>query len=513
MSKGSLEATGQLPVGIQRLHDRQRLSDQLLEDLVSFENDPEGFVLWAFPWGEAGTPLEFHPGPDDWQLEELRDMGRRLQEGGDNGCLIQDAFRSGHGVGKSAFLSWLILWALTTRVRTRGVVTAVTDTQLRTKTWAEASKWFSMFIARDLFDMQATSLSPKSKDLTLKREWRIDAVSWSKMNTSAFAGLHNQGKRLVVLFDEASEIDNIIYEVTRGALTDKDTQIIWLLFGQPTQTVGEFFHAFDKGEFVPHTLDSRNSRFSNKKLLQKWIDTYGEDSDFVRVRVKGLPPRAGLRNFIPIDLIKAARKRELAQGSWYQYPKRMGVDPAAFGDNLSVVTVRQGPKILGQWAFSGLDGPDLASRICLDIWPLHKEITGCAVDAIGIGADLCSALSRVKDFPLLRVNVAMPASDTDLYHNLRAELWGRSRKWLETAEIPDEDELEVHAVNLQYGFDAKSRFQLESKEDLKRRGLDSPDRWDSVALTFFEDTIIRVAAKKAVALPTRTRRAIVWGSR
>ena len=101
------------------------------------------------------------------------------------------------------------------------------------KTWAELGKWFNLcWFAREYFTLTATALL--SKDKSRERTWRIDMIPWSKTNPQAFAGLHNKGKRLLLVFDEASEIPDIIWETTEGALTDEDTEILWCAFGNPT---------------------------------------------------------------------------------------------------------------------------------------------------------------------------------------------------------------------------------------------------------------------------------------
>ena len=493
--------------------------DELAATTDEFADDPYGHVMWAYPWGEAGTELEDKSGPDDWQTEELQFIRDELRRGGDLGALILLAVRSGHGTGKTALFAWIAIWAITTRRDAKGVLTAMSGTQLRTKTWAELAKWYSLFIAREFWDLQATSLIPKGVSPADQRKWRLDGVTWSVVNTSAFAGLHNEGKRIVVLFDEASEIEDIIWEITRGALTDANTQIIWIVMGQPTQVTGEFFRCFVSGEWRTRTIDSRTSKFTNKKLLQEWIDRYQIDSDFVRVRVLGLPPRSGITNFISLEDVQHARRRNLEFRNQYtQYPKRMGVDPARFGDDKSVVVVRQGPKILGLWDYSGLDGPNLASRIVTEIWPLHSDISGCAVDAIGIGASCVDALARVNRtnsgaFPLLPVNVALNAWLEDEYHNLSAELWGRMRDWMKTADIPDKEDLQKQLVERKYGFDGRSRIQLESKDDMKRRGLDSPDMADAIALTFYEDTIVKSAANRVKKIERVAPRVVMWKGR
>ena len=490
--------------------------DQILAKAAAFASDPLGFVIWDYPWGQEDSPLAKFSGPDTWQTDVLGEIGDKVKAGAENGCLVQIAVRSGHGTGKSALVGMLSGWAMSTMARTRGVVTAMTEPQLRTKTWSEIAKWHGMSLTQYLFEVQGRSVVAKGVDKAgepLSRVWRIDAVPWSLQAPTAFQGLHNLGRRIVLIFDEASEIDDEIWRVSRGALTDKDTQIIWLVMGQPTQTSGEFYRCFQSDEWASRTLDSRNSKFSNKELLESWRKEYGEDSDFFRVRVRGLPPRSGISNFIPVDWVKAARRREMDRNMWMSMPKRMAIDPARFGDDTSVITLRQGMHVLRQWSYSGLDGPDLASRAVTEVWQQFPGITGCAVDAIGIGASCCDALRRVRGFPLHEVNVSSNAVDDATYFNLRAELWGKMRKWLETGEIPDDQELEDQLVAVKYGFDGRSRIQLQSKKDLKSEGKPSPDKADSLSLSFYEDLVVLGPTRKAPQLPTHTRAPIVWNRR
>ena len=166
-------------------------SEEIILSLARYSRDPLGFVRFAFPWGEPGTELE-HRQLEAWQVAELEAIR--------DGLLTVDkailrALASGHGIGKSAFLSFLILWAISTYEDCRGIVTASTETQLRTKTWPELAKWHRLFIAADFFEMTATSIC--AKDPAHAKTWRIDAIPWSENNPTAFAGLHNQGKRIL----------------------------------------------------------------------------------------------------------------------------------------------------------------------------------------------------------------------------------------------------------------------------------------------------------------------------
>lgn len=502
---------------------------QLIDALAEYALDPLGFVLWAFPWGEQGTPLENEPGPEDWQREQLEHVGQRLRDGIDlgsglfDGLPIEDDTSSGHGVGKSAIVSWLILWAISTHEDTRGVVTANTDTQLRTKTWAELSKWYSLFIGKPLFTFTATAVYI-ANDPVREKSWRIDAVPWSENNTEAFAGLHNKGKRLLVIFDEASTIADSVWEVTRGALTDAQTQIIWCRYGNPTRTSGEFHKQCTQPKRNRYRrVDARNVRLSNKAQIKAWIDDYGEDSDFCRVRVKGMFPRAGYANFISPGQVTDARRRRIAALAYQAFPKILACDPARFGDDFTVITLRQGLKVHWQVKMSGFDGHQVAGR-------LFEMVTGdvtrqrlerrdaigamCIVyDANGNGADLDTALRNMAKSgklitPLVPVMWGVPAKDEKHYFNQRSEAWGKMRDFLEHGEIPDDDELADQLTSLDYGYDALFRIQLQSKKDIKKNGGKSPDCADSLALSFIPELIDRKVVT-AKAKPV-VQRKVIW---
>jgi hypothetical protein len=483
---------------------------ELFDKLASFTFDPLGFVRWAFPWGEPGTALETEEGPEQWQCEQLTRIGDKLRAGGELGAVIEEDVSSGHGIGKSAEVSWLILWAIATHEDTRGVVTANTDTQLRTKTWAELAKWYQLFIGRALFKLTATALFI-ANDPVREKSWRIDAVPWSTDNTEAFAGMHNKGKRILVVFDEAAAIEDDIYTVTEGALTDANTQIIWARFGNPTRTSGAFFRRCTQPRRNTYTrVDSRNVRFTNKGQIAAWIDDYGEDSDFVRVRVKGQFPRAGYANFISPELVFAARRRRVPMVAYQAYQKVIAVDPARFGDDFSVITCRQGIKVHYQITLGGYDGPELANRVAELVRKEPGRISCIAYDANGNGADFDSSIKRVPNLnvPLIPVMWGQPAKDDAHYFNQRSECWGRMRDFLEHGEIPDSDTLADELVSLDYGYDGRFRIQLQSKKDIKKNGGKSPDHADSLALSFIPDLIDRKVTT-ATARPVK-RRTVVW---
>jgi hypothetical protein len=303
----------------------------LVDSIAGFAHDPLGFVRFAYPWGEAATELADATGPRVWQAELLAELGRRLREGRQLGLILPVlmARASGHGVGKSTVAAWMLHWALSTMPDARVVVTANTDTQLRTKTWPEVTKWLRLMINRDWFKATATAVF--SAQAEPERLWRADAIPWSEEKTEAFAGLHNKGRRVILIFDEASAISDKIWEVSEGGLTDEDTEIVWLAFGNPTRNTGRFRECF--GRFRHRWdcghIDSREVEGTNKGQLEQWVRDYGEDSDFVRVRVKGVFPHAGSMQFIGSDLVEAAVARSSADiQRVVGEPMIMGVDVA-----------------------------------------------------------------------------------------------------------------------------------------------------------------------------------------
>jgi len=359
---------------------RAKVEAELIDTMVGYRHDPLGFVLFSFEWGK-GELAEFD-GPDQWQRETMGTLGEQLRAGEISVQeAVQIAIASGHGIGKSALVSWIILWAISTHEDTKGVVTANTENQLKTKTWAELAKWYRMCITRHWFDYTATALF--SKDPDHEKTWRIDMVPWSERNTEAFAGLHNKGKRILLVFDEASAIPDLIWEVSEGALTDSDTEIIWCAFGNPTKNTGRFRECFGKFKhrWATRQIDSRTVKMTNKVQLQKWVDDYGEDSDFVRVRVRGIFPAASSNALLGPEEVEAAMAREYKPEMFNYAAVIMGVDVARQGDDSSVIARRQ-----GQAAFplKSLRIPDtmLVAAQVGQHWDEH-EADACFVDATG----------------------------------------------------------------------------------------------------------------------------------
>lgn len=453
----------------------------LADDLGSLSKKPYSFVMYAFPWGVAGTELEKYTGPEDWQRDLLLDIEKGLKSVAQ---VVREATASGHGVGKSALVAWLTLWAISTFEDTRGVITANTDTQLKTKTWPEVQKWYHLFIAKHWFTITATSIY--SSHPAHEKTWRIDLIPWSEHKTESFAGLHNKGKRIIVIFDEASAIPNIIWEVTEGALTDEGTEIIWCVFGNPTRNTGRFKDCFTKyrHRWTGHRVDSRKVKITNKEQINQWIEDYGEDSDFVKVRVRGDFPSMGDLQFISSDIVQEARGRHLRADQYNFAPVVLGVDPGWSHDE-GVIYLRQGLMSRRLMAYRSVkDDFEIAGYVA----KLQDEFGADAVFIdLGYGTGIYSAGKQMG-----RNWVLVPfggASSDSGYANKRADMWRQMRDWLKAGGAIEDDSIicdeliSVEACPISIGPNA-GKIKLESKEEMEKRGVPSPNRADALCLTF-----------------------------
>ena len=448
--------------------------------MAEFMHDPLGFVMAAFDWGHG--ELADLEGPDEWQVGVLDEIGERLRKGEIEASeAIQIAIASGHGIGKSALVAWIILWAISTYEDTKGVVTANTENQLKTKTWAELAKWHRLCVTNLWFKFEATALF--SRSAAHSKTWRVDMVSWSKDNTEAFAGLHNQGKRILLIFDEASAIDDKIWEVSEGALTDDDTEIIWCCFGNPTKNTGRFRECFSKfrHRWFTKQIDSRTVKITNKAQIAKWVEDHGEDSDFVRVRVRGVFPSASANALIGPEEVDVAMKRYYDETTYNFQARILGVDVARQGDDSSVICKRQG---LVSSSFRSLKIPDimqLAAQVALDINSWQAD--AIFVDGTGgYGAGVVDALRNTRYNPI-EVQFAGKATN-NRYFNKRSEIWFEMINWIkEGGAIPDDPELKEELCAATYTFQG-DKFRLCSKDDIKEIIGRSPDKADALALTF-----------------------------
>jgi hypothetical protein len=453
-------------------------------------NDPLKFVMFAYPWGQQDTPLAKFTGPRKWQREVLQTLADHIRD--NNGKVDFDVFRmatsSGRGIGKSALVSWLVHWMLTTRIGSTTIVSANTENQLSTKTWPEMTKWFGMAINSHWFEPSATRITP-AKWLTeaVKRDlnrdtrlWSAQAQLWSEENPDAYAGTHNYDGVLLI-FDEASGIADAIWAVSSGFFTENTPHRFWFAFSNPRRNSGYFYETFhSKREFwETKVVDARSVEGTDKAAYQQIIDEYGPESHQAHVEVYGEFPNASDDQFIGSRLVDDAMER--APQKDMTAPIVIGVDPARFGADSTVIAIRRGRDIIAIKRHRGDDTMETVGRV-IEAIEEHKPAL-VVIDEGGLGAGVVDRLKEQR-YKVRGVNFGNKSKNPLMWGNLRAQIWGEMREWLKTGHVPKDRFLRNDLTGPMMKTDSKGSIFLESKKDMKARGLASPDAADAIAVTF-----------------------------
>lgn len=470
----------------------------LAQDCGKFFDDPLGFVLYAYDWDndpalrvvELPDPWCFvygsKYGPDRWACEFLEDVGRQVREHDFDGQHAVEAIRmataSGHGIGKSAITAWLVDWIMSTRPHAKGVVTANTGPQLESKTWAEIAKWTRRCITGHWFDVSTGKGSMRMTHKQHPESWRCDAQTCREENSESFAGLHAASSTPFYIFDEASAVPDAIWEVAEGGMTDGEP--MWFAFGNPTRNTGRFKDCFGrfKHRWTTRQIDSRTVQITNKELIAGWVNDYGEDSDFCKIRVRGMFPSMSAKQFISVADVDAAFGRQLKPEQYNFAPKILTCDPAWEGDDMLEIGLRQGLKFQILRTIAKNDNDIQVANILANLEDEHQA-DAVFIDA-GYGTGIKSAGDTMgRDWVLVWFS-EKPIDPGCL--NKRAEMWKLARDWLkEGGAIDDKDHVLYNdLIGPETVPRSDGKIQLESKIDMKRRGLPSPGRGDALALSF-----------------------------
>ena len=465
--------------------------------MAEFYADPLGFVLFAYPWGQPG-PLEAESGPDDNQREFLTSLGEevlaRRFDGSTPVLPIQMAETSGHGTGKSAMGAWLADWILSTRPNSMGTVTAGTAKQLDERTWAAIQYWTKLCITAHWFEIQAGGIYHRQFPDT----WKISCQTSKEENAQSFAGQHARTSTSWYLFDEASEVPDKVFQTAYGGLTDGEP--MFFAWGQPVRNTGEFYHicfgADDLAARWNHRrVDGRTSRFTNKELIAQWIQDYGEDSDYVKVRVFGLPPSASELQYIDKGRVELARNRRM--DALPDDPLVAGFDVSGGGKAWNVIRFRKGlngdVSELPPIRIPGEHDPERSQRVGICAELLRDRRPGRQLAAMFVDSAFGSPIvERLKALGFTNVHeVNFGAKSPDMHAlNMRAHMWRKAKEWLLLGALPKDSNLpESHRLSTQlcipgYHVNNSGKLVIESKADMQARGEASPDDADAFCLTF-----------------------------
>ncbi len=467
---------------------------------------------WALSWAKAcknRDPLEFVHGvlgvplhdpsePESltnmeaWQqeaLEALRDGKQRL------------SIRSGHGVGKTTFLAWLVLFGLLCLgPDTKIPIAAGSHDQLRDTIQPEISKWKAKL--PPALANQVSVQAERVVMLCAPEEAFAVFRTASKDNPQALAGFH--AKNILFLIDEASAVAEVAFEVAMGALSTRGAMVV--LTGNPSKAQGFFYDTHHKMRELWKTMRVNSEDVPRARdHIELVIAAYGKGGNKYRVRVLGEFPTQEDETVIALEHAIAARGRDICISDVFPV---WGVDVGRFGDDASALVKRQGNSLLYHdmrppiFEWRGFDGAQIAAKIQAEYRatvPQYrpKEIV---VDVIGVGCSVYDILrlegSECRE-AVRGANVSELPSSSELEYRLRDELWFAGRTWFaeRTCHLPSkmptpEDEKlvekligELTAVTYDYHTGTGKRV-VESKRDMKKRLLPSPNLADAFLLTF-----------------------------
>jgi len=489
---------------------------ELSQFVAKYKFDPLGYVRVAFPWGQEGTPLEKHLGPCPCQVRLLTILGDEMRKrnfDGHNPVMpIRIACCSGHGIGKSAFFGMVTDWIRVCWPYSQGSATANTAKQLSTKTWANIRKWHKLSICSHWFEATSERIY-KPEDA---EAWFLATQSSSKDNAEAFAGQHAQNSISYYINDECSGIGDPIFDVQEGGLTDGCP--IQFAFGNPTKQTGKFARIMQGREagWITIRIDSRECPFSNKTLIQQWVDNYGEDSDFVKVRVRGLPPSVSYDQFISSELVHAAQS--LTRVASYVDTDALiaGCDLSWGGEDQCCVRFRRGmdartiPPIYVRGEQTR--DPNTMVQVLAKVLATSyngRQVEMLFIDSAGICGPVVRRLREMGHQNIIEVNFGAHSSD-EKYKLMRSYMIGQVKEALMAGLALDSSaDLADDMTALEYSMTSKTEILITPKEQLRKpepEGLGrSTDDLDALALTFAMPVVSKAANDQRYQRKPRSR--------
>lgn len=428
-----------------------------------YQRDPAGFVRECL-----GVQ------PESYQVEILEAINRHE---------LRISVRSSHGVGKTATIAWAMIHTLIFECGegVKIICTAPSSGTLFDGLMAEVKTWITRLdeSLQSLFEVTTDHI----RMAAMPHEAFISARTSSRDSPEALAGIH--AARVLIIADEASGIHEEVFRAAGGSMSTHNATTV--LIGNPTRNSGLFFDSH-------HTLSDmwltfHVSAFQSKMVSQDFIDSYrkqyGETSNEYRIRVLGEFPLDDGHSYIPRNLVEdaMARTRQVSRLT----PEVWGLDVARFGGDRTCLARRQGVVVHEVMSW---DRRDLMATVGLvkNLWdntPEDRRPLEIMVDEIGMGSGVLDRLIEM-DLPAVGVNVAESSGSMGTGNRLRDELWYRLKEALMTHKLclPFNQQLLAEQTAPMATYTSNGKLKIESKDEMKRRGLRSPDIADAVNLTF-----------------------------
>jgi len=381
---------------------------------------------------------------------------------------------------------------LVTRPSAKVVCTAPTKRQLKDLLWAEVALWARRAIepVRALLEIQNELITVQGRKDWFARAVAINTQSTPEEQAEALAGYH--AKHLLCIIDEASGVPDPVFMPIEGYLTQPDNIVI--MASNPTRTSGFFWSVFNDEVaglgWVRFHWNSEESPLVDRKWIERMQAKYGRDSNTYRIRVLGEFPEFETDALIPKEWIERALYDELPEQP--SFPVVWGVDVARYGADKSALVARSGPWVLSARTVQGYSVAQVVDWLVNEWAQAEQKPSAIFVDVTGgLGAGVADELRRrLPSRIVYDVNVSWEAFDKERFFRLRDELWWRVRRALElgTLKLPrSAEDLHQQLLTVRYKELPSGKLKIESKADMKKRGLPSPDIADALCLTFYLD--------------------------
>ena len=424
-----------------------------------------------------------HFDPDEWQKNVSLDIASSPRV----------SVRSGQGVGKTCLEANLIIWFLSCFENARVVATAPTAQQLSDVLWSEVRKWI------DRSELASALLVWTKTHVAMRGcESRWFAVAKTASKPENMQGFHEDN--MLFIIDEASGVSDEVLEPVFGTLTGANNKL--LMCGNPTRTTGAFYdsHNRDRALYKCHKVNSLYSKRTNKQSIETLIRKYGEESNVVKVRVLGDFPTQEDDVFIPLPLVEQTIINEIEIEKIDRIS--IGVDVARYGDDETIIATNVGGMIKlpvirhGQNLMATVGDIVIQYRKLVKDYPQYKGVITCNIDDTGLGGGVTDRLEEVKVEERLRRLEIVPVNfgknppqdgSEEHYGDIATYMWATVKDKMESRaiSIPNDEELVAQLSVRKYHISSNGRLQLESKKEMKARGIKSPDRGDAVGLSCF----------------------------
>jgi len=450
-----------------------------IEKIKEFRKSPIAFIKFCWKLTPERDNSKFVKGKNiTWQQHDillavedaLKDGKKRI------------SVRSGHGIGKSTTMSWLILWYLFCFKDAQIPCTAPTSDQMHDVLWKEVSKWLQLM--PEPIKAKYEWSNNYVRIVESPETWFARAKTARKEAPEALAGVH--GDYVLFLIDEASGVPEEIFNTAEGALTDK--RAIVIMISNATRLIGYFYdsHHKDKDHWNTLHFNSEDSPIVDTEFVERIEKKHGRDSDEFAIRVKGDFPKEDMmdeQGYVPLY---TEEDLKFTEDETFIGDVKLGVDPAGEGNDKTIWIARDNFKsrVIATERIS--NSKTIAQKTLTLMSHFNIKPENVTVDNFGEGANVGQEMGMLG-LRINAVNVGDRATqDPETFINLRAYAYWKQREWIKKGGLLVRHDGWEELLSIRHRKELSGKMKIMGKIEMKKKGYHSPDHADALMLTFIE---------------------------